>query len=126
MISQARQRLIGLYGMSRYRADRATHPPELVLSFGNLNINTIERGIAARRRPAPRQIAPERAVLPHRMREATSPADESRILGQAFFALATPTAGWAMQQIVAARSSLSGPTAVLCGRESGREGSARR
>lgn len=47
VISQARQRLIGLYGMSRYRADGATHhPPELVLGFGNLNINSIERGIA--------------------------------------------------------------------------------
>ena len=40
------QRLIGPYGMIRYRAGRATQAAELVLSFGNLNISTIERGIA--------------------------------------------------------------------------------
>jgi len=45
VISQARQRLVGLYGMSRYRANGATEPAELVLSFGNLNDGAIERAI---------------------------------------------------------------------------------
>lgn len=46
VISRARKRMVGLYGMSRYRANGATHPPQLVLSFGNLNESAIERGIA--------------------------------------------------------------------------------
>jgi GntR family transcriptional regulator/MocR family aminotransferase len=33
--------------MSAYRFDGATHPPQLVLGFGNLSEGTIERGIAA-------------------------------------------------------------------------------
>lgn len=45
VISRARQRLIGLYGMSHYRSNRATTPPELVLSFGNLSISAIQRAI---------------------------------------------------------------------------------
>jgi GntR family transcriptional regulator/MocR family aminotransferase len=47
VISCARNRSVGLHGMSAYRFDGATHPPQLVLGFGNLSEGTIERGIAA-------------------------------------------------------------------------------
>jgi GntR family transcriptional regulator/MocR family aminotransferase len=44
----ARERSIGLYPMSAYRAlDGGEHPPELVLGFGNLSEAAIARGIAA-------------------------------------------------------------------------------
>jgi GntR family transcriptional regulator / MocR family aminotransferase len=44
----ARERSIGLYPMSAYRTAPAQHaPPELVLGFGNLSEQAIERGIAA-------------------------------------------------------------------------------
>jgi GntR family transcriptional regulator/MocR family aminotransferase len=39
--------LTGLHGMSAYRFDGATRPPQLVLGFGNLTEGAIERGIAA-------------------------------------------------------------------------------
>jgi GntR family transcriptional regulator/MocR family aminotransferase len=45
--SRARARSIGLHGMSAYRFDSATQPPQLVLGFGNLTEGAIERGIAA-------------------------------------------------------------------------------
>jgi GntR family transcriptional regulator / MocR family aminotransferase len=47
VIAAARSRSIGLYGMSRYRADGATEPAQLVLGFGNLSVSAITRGIAA-------------------------------------------------------------------------------
>jgi len=47
VVGQARERLVGLYGMSMYRASGNTSPPELVLGFGNLSEAAIERGIAA-------------------------------------------------------------------------------
>jgi GntR family transcriptional regulator / MocR family aminotransferase len=47
VVSAALQRSIGLYGMSRYRVDRATDPTQLVLGFGNLSANAITRGVAA-------------------------------------------------------------------------------
>jgi GntR family transcriptional regulator/MocR family aminotransferase len=47
VISAARRRAIGLYGMSSYRASKATRPAQLVLGFGNLTEGAIERGIAA-------------------------------------------------------------------------------
>jgi GntR family transcriptional regulator / MocR family aminotransferase len=47
VVSAARERSIGLYGMSRYRADDAPHPPQLVLGFGNLSVSAITRGIVA-------------------------------------------------------------------------------
>jgi GntR family transcriptional regulator / MocR family aminotransferase len=47
VISTARARSIGLHGMSAYRFDGATKPPQLVLGFGNLTEGAIERGIAA-------------------------------------------------------------------------------
>ncbi|HEX6339382.1 MAG TPA: PLP-dependent aminotransferase family protein [Jiangellaceae bacterium] len=47
IIDAARARRIGLYGMSVYRASRATTPPQLVLGFGNLTESAIAEGIAA-------------------------------------------------------------------------------
>jgi GntR family transcriptional regulator/MocR family aminotransferase len=47
IVAAARQRSIGLYGMSDYRSSGATHPPELVLGFGNLASEAIERGVRA-------------------------------------------------------------------------------
>ena len=47
VVSAARARSIGLYGMSGYRSTGVTDPPELVLGFGNLSETAIERGIAA-------------------------------------------------------------------------------
>jgi GntR family transcriptional regulator / MocR family aminotransferase len=44
-IAAARERSIGLYGMSGYRSSGATRPPALVLGFGNLSESSIERGI---------------------------------------------------------------------------------
>jgi GntR family transcriptional regulator / MocR family aminotransferase len=45
VISAARERSVGLQGMSSYRSSRATQPPELVLGFGDLTEDAIERGI---------------------------------------------------------------------------------
>ena len=36
VVREARARSIGLYGMSHYRIDAATHPPQLVMGFGHL------------------------------------------------------------------------------------------
>jgi GntR family transcriptional regulator / MocR family aminotransferase len=47
VIAAARTRSVGLHGMSAYRFDGATNPPQLVLGFGNLTEGAIERGIAA-------------------------------------------------------------------------------
>jgi GntR family transcriptional regulator / MocR family aminotransferase len=47
IVAAALERSIGLYGMSRYRADEGTDPTQLVLGFGNLGVSTIKRGIAA-------------------------------------------------------------------------------
>jgi GntR family transcriptional regulator/MocR family aminotransferase len=47
VISAARERSIGLYGMSRYRANGAVDPAMLVLGFGNLSVSAITRGIGA-------------------------------------------------------------------------------
>jgi GntR family transcriptional regulator/MocR family aminotransferase len=46
VVSAARDRSIGLYGMSRYRANGAIDPPRLVLGFGNLGVSAIRRGLA--------------------------------------------------------------------------------
>jgi GntR family transcriptional regulator/MocR family aminotransferase len=46
IVEAARDRSIGLYGMSSYRPGGATGPPQLVLGFGNLTAPAIERGIA--------------------------------------------------------------------------------
>ncbi|MEV0148828.1 MULTISPECIES: PLP-dependent aminotransferase family protein [unclassified Nonomuraea] len=50
VVSAARERSVGLYGMSGYRADPASQParpPELVIGFGNVREDAIGRGIAA-------------------------------------------------------------------------------
>jgi GntR family transcriptional regulator / MocR family aminotransferase len=43
----ARARLVGLYGMSMFRAAAVTAPPQLVLGFGNIGERAIEPGLAA-------------------------------------------------------------------------------
>jgi GntR family transcriptional regulator/MocR family aminotransferase len=47
VVVQARERSVGLYGMSQYRASGDVRPPELVFGFGNVSEAAIERGIAA-------------------------------------------------------------------------------
>ena len=46
VVARARERSVGLYPMSRYRAGGQTRPPQLVLGFGDLGEATIKRGIA--------------------------------------------------------------------------------
>jgi GntR family transcriptional regulator/MocR family aminotransferase len=46
VIDAARDRSVGLYGMSTYRASRSATPPQLVMGFGNLTEHAITRGIA--------------------------------------------------------------------------------
>jgi GntR family transcriptional regulator/MocR family aminotransferase len=46
VIREAQTRSVGLYGMSRYRADHAPGPPQLVLGFGNTSQRAIQTGIA--------------------------------------------------------------------------------
>ncbi len=45
IIAQARERSVGLEGMSSYRPGGNAGPPQLVLGFGNLSETAIERGI---------------------------------------------------------------------------------
>jgi GntR family transcriptional regulator/MocR family aminotransferase len=47
VVAAARDRSVGLYGMSAYRSTGATTPPQLVLGFGNLGERAIQAGIAA-------------------------------------------------------------------------------
>lgn len=47
VVSRAQAKSVGLSGMSSYRWNGDTHPPQLVLSFGHLSEKAIERGIAA-------------------------------------------------------------------------------
>jgi GntR family transcriptional regulator / MocR family aminotransferase len=47
VVAAARDRSVGLYGMSTYRSSGATTPPQLVLGFGNLGERAIQAGIAA-------------------------------------------------------------------------------
>jgi GntR family transcriptional regulator / MocR family aminotransferase len=47
VIAAARERQVGLYGMSQFRASAAADPPQLVLGFGNTAERAIEPGIAA-------------------------------------------------------------------------------
>lgn len=46
-MTAARERLVGLYGISRYRMAGTAGPPQLVLGFGNVGERAIETGIAA-------------------------------------------------------------------------------
>jgi GntR family transcriptional regulator/MocR family aminotransferase len=45
VVAAARERSVGLYGMSGYRSDGATRPPVLVLGFGNVAEPAIVRGV---------------------------------------------------------------------------------
>jgi GntR family transcriptional regulator/MocR family aminotransferase len=45
VVSVARARSIGLYGMSEFRSTATPRPPELVLGFGNLSEESIGRGV---------------------------------------------------------------------------------
>jgi GntR family transcriptional regulator / MocR family aminotransferase len=47
VVSAARARSIGLYGMGTYRSDGTATPPQLVLGYGNLGDRSIQEGIAA-------------------------------------------------------------------------------
>jgi GntR family transcriptional regulator/MocR family aminotransferase len=47
IVDAARERSVGLYPMSRYRADGHTTPPQLALGFGALSETAIRRGIAS-------------------------------------------------------------------------------
>ncbi len=47
MVTAARERLVGLYGMGYYRATGVAAPPQLVLGSGNVSERAIEPGIAA-------------------------------------------------------------------------------
>ncbi len=46
IVSAARERSVGLYGMSGYRSSGATHPTELIFGFGNVSESSIKQGIA--------------------------------------------------------------------------------
>jgi GntR family transcriptional regulator/MocR family aminotransferase len=47
VVAAARQRSVGLYGMSAFRMSGGTAPGQLVIGFGNLGERAIERGVAA-------------------------------------------------------------------------------
>ncbi len=47
VVTDARARSVGLYGMSSYRPSGRGGPPQLVFGFGNLSEAAIERGITA-------------------------------------------------------------------------------
>jgi GntR family transcriptional regulator/MocR family aminotransferase len=47
VVAGARERLVGLHGMSEYRAIAASAPPQLVMGFGDVGERAIEPGIAA-------------------------------------------------------------------------------
>jgi GntR family transcriptional regulator / MocR family aminotransferase len=47
IVDAARERGVGLYPMSRYRADGGTRPPQLALGFGDLTEAAIRRGVGA-------------------------------------------------------------------------------
>ncbi len=46
VITEARQRGVGLQGVARYAAPGSTHPPALVLGFGDLRESQITEGVA--------------------------------------------------------------------------------
>jgi GntR family transcriptional regulator/MocR family aminotransferase len=47
VVAAARQRLVGLYGISAYCATRTPRTPQLVMGFGNVSERAIEPGVAA-------------------------------------------------------------------------------
>ncbi len=46
VITAARRRRVGLYGMSAYRSGHSAQPPQLVLGFGNTGHHAIRAGVA--------------------------------------------------------------------------------
>ena len=46
VVAGCAERSVRVYGLSRYRSDGATEPPELLLGFGNLTEAAIRRGVA--------------------------------------------------------------------------------
>ncbi len=46
VVAGARQRRVGLYGMSSYRSTEATTPARLVIGFGNTGVRAIDEGIS--------------------------------------------------------------------------------
>jgi GntR family transcriptional regulator/MocR family aminotransferase len=47
VVARARERSVGLYGMSAFRMSGTTTPAQLVMGFGDLGERAIERGVAA-------------------------------------------------------------------------------
>jgi GntR family transcriptional regulator / MocR family aminotransferase len=47
VVAAARERSVGLYGMSLSRSDGSVRPPQLVLGFGHVGERAIEAGVAA-------------------------------------------------------------------------------
>jgi GntR family transcriptional regulator / MocR family aminotransferase len=47
VVAAARERSVGLYGMSAFRMSGTTVPAQLVMGFGNLTERAIEKGVAA-------------------------------------------------------------------------------
>jgi GntR family transcriptional regulator / MocR family aminotransferase len=47
VVAAARERRVGLYGISDYRATGLAQPPQLAMGFGNVSERAIEPGIAA-------------------------------------------------------------------------------
>ncbi|WP_030207724.1 PLP-dependent aminotransferase family protein [Streptomyces sp. NRRL S-87] len=47
LVSAARARSVGLYGMSTFRSSRATEPVQLILGFGNVGERAVAAGITA-------------------------------------------------------------------------------
>jgi GntR family transcriptional regulator/MocR family aminotransferase len=47
IVADARERGVGLYGMSTYRSMHSSTPPQLVFGFGNTSAEAIRAGIAA-------------------------------------------------------------------------------
>ena len=47
VVAAARERLVGLYGMSLNRSDGSVRPPQLVIGFGHVGERAIEAGVAA-------------------------------------------------------------------------------
>ncbi len=47
VVTAARHRAVGLYGMDSYRATRAAAPPQLVIGFGQVSDRAIEPAVAA-------------------------------------------------------------------------------
>ena len=82
VIGAARDRGVGLYGMSQHRASGLTRPPQLVLGFGNLTDRAIRSRHSRHRRSAGRKSAQELSWRldansePHRKHKRPSSSSE--------------------------------------------------